>query len=438
MAEQGFITMMGMVNAGMASSAGTDVASAVGLVNAITNIVISILSALALGGTVVVARHIGAGDPGSARKGAGQALLVSVAGSLALGLVMALFARPVVDLLYGMSPPPVRANARTYLFITALGYPLLAVTLAASGVLRGAGDTRTPMVVNIVMNVANVLAGRVFIFGFSVGGLELAKPMGAAGAALAITSARAVGAVIFLAILAGGSSAVRLRRLGDLRPDRATLGLIFIVGIPASVESLMFNGGKLITQTFLAGLGEIAMTADYLASVTAGVLQVPVGSLSMAAAPLVSSCLGAGDRKAARRIVLASLLVGAASLVLVAIPGIPFIHLLVGLSSPRSDVVDLASTLLRFFLVVSPLFWGTSFLIPSGLRGAGDGRYTMWVAIFSMWTFRVGLGWLLSHPLGFGVLGIWIAMAVDWVIRSAFFIPRLLSDKWMGPKSADS
>ncbi len=438
MAEQGFIMLMGIVNAGMASSAGTDVASAVGLVNAITAMVISILSALALGGTVVVARYIGAGSPDSARRGAGQALCISVAGAVALGLGMAIMSGPVVDILYGMSTTAVRANAKVYLFITALGYPLLAVTLSASGNIRGTGDTRTPMMVNIVMNIVNVLAGRVFIFGASAGGLVLARPMGAAGAALAITSARAVGAVIFLVILTRGSSVVRLRGLVDLRPDRATLGLIFIVGIPASVESLMFTGGKLITQTFLAGLGEIAMTADYLASVTAGLIQVPVSSLSMAAAPLVSGCLGSGDKKGARRVIYASLLIGGGSLLAISAVSLPYIHLVVGLSSPRADVVELASTLLRFFLFVIPVFWGSSFIIPSGLRGAGDGRYTMWVAIFSMWIFRVGMGWLLSHPLGFGVLGIWIAMAVDWVIRSLFFVPRLLSEAWTVQKAAKS
>jgi Na+-driven multidrug efflux pump len=290
------------------------------------------------------------------------------------------------------------------------------------------------MLVNIVMNVVNVIAGRAFIFGLEAGGSVILPPMGAAGAALAITSARAVGAAIFLFILTRGTSAVRLRSIRELRPDKATLGLIFIVGIPASVESLMFTGGKLITQTFLAGLGEVAMTADYLASVTAGLIQVPVSSLSMAAAPLVSGRLGTRDGQGARRVILASLLLGEVLLLAMAILSFPFIRAIVGLSSPRADVVNLAAGLLRFFLFVIPLFWGSSFIIPSGLRGAGDGRYTMWVAIFSMWIFRVGLGWLLSHPLGLGVLGIWIAMAVDWGIRSAFFVPRLLSEAWIPSK----
>jgi Na+-driven multidrug efflux pump len=176
------------------------------------------------------------------------------------------------------------------------------------------------------------------------------------------------------------------------------------------------------------------MTADYLASVTAGLIQVPVSSLSMAAAPLVSGRLGTRDGQGARRVILASLLLGEVSLLAMAILSFPFIRAIVGLSSPRADVVNLASGLLRFFLFVIPLFWCGSFIIPSGLRGAGDGRYTMWVAIFSMWIFRVGLGWLLSHPLGLGVLGIWIAMAVDWGIRSAFFVPRLLSEAWIPSK----
>lgn len=431
MTEQAFIALMGLVNAAMAGSAGTRVAAAVGLVNAITNVIISILSALALGGTVVVARHLGAGDSDKARAGAWQAVLVSVAGAIVAGLTVAVFARPVVDLLYGTADSGVRGAAAGYLAITALGYPFLALSLASSGTLRGAGDSRSPMYVNVLMNVVNVLAGRVFIFGVLAGGRTIVPPLGAAGAALAITIARGFGAAAFTRLLLSGRSRLCLRGLPSYGPDREHLRIIFSVGLPASVESLLFNGGKLITQTFLAGLGEVAMTADYLATSLAALVQVPASSLSMTAAPLVGQSLGRNDPEGARRVIVSSLLLGAAVLAAVTAPLFVLAPRLVAMSTSRQDVISLASTLLRFFVLLQPLFWGPSFLISSGLRGAGDGRYTMWVSIFSMWTFRVGLGWVFSHPLGLGVPGLWFAMGADWIVRSWFFLRRLFDDGWL-------
>lgn len=426
-AEQGFIMLMGLVNAGMASAAGTAVASAVGLVNAITNIAISLFSALALGGTVAVARSVGALDHGSARKASGQTITLCLSISFVVGAVISLGSEPIVAALFGSSPPAVRENARTYLGITAMGYPFLAATLAAAGILRGAGNVRAPMFVNIAMNLVNMILGRLLILGLAFQGHSIIPPMGAVGAALAITGSRAAGTLFYINVLLRSASASRPSSISEFRLSRGVLKDILSVGIPASVESLLFNGGKLITQTFLAGLGEVAMTADYLSSMVAGTIQVPGVGFSMAVTPLVGRTLGQGDREGARRIVLSSLIAGMLFLALTSMPGFFLAEFFIGISTSDARVARTASLLIRFFLIVNPLAWSSSFLVPAGLRGAGDGKFTMWVSILSMWCFRVGLGWLLSHPAGWGVSGIWVAMVLDWFVRSLFFIPRLLS-----------
>lgn len=428
--EQAFIMLMGLVNAGMASSAGTAVASAVGLVNGITNVVISIFSALALGGTVSVSRYRGAKDPDSARRSAGQTLSLSVVVAVLVGFLMSLLSRPIVELLFGLSSASVRENARIYLAITATGYPFLATSLAVAGIQRGSGDVRSPMFINIAMNLINVLAGRIFIFGVSLGGLTLARPMGAAGAALAISIARVVGALIFVAVLwkRGGLTCPRMRQ--DFLPTRHILGFILSIAIPASLESVLFNGGKLITQVFLAGLGEVAMTADYLAAMMSAFVQVPGSGLSLAVTPLVGNALGRGDRSGARAMVVACVALSSVIAMLISIPGFFLSELFFRISTDKAQVIATGSLLLRLYLIASPLLWSASFTIPAGLRGAGDGRFTMLVSIGSMWSFRIGLGWLLSGPLRWGVPGIWVAMFVDWIVRSIFFITRLLSDRW--------
>jgi putative MATE family efflux protein len=444
-AEQAFITLLGMVNAGMAGRAGTDVASGVGLVNSITAMVTAVLSAVALGGTVAVSRARGAGKTDEANRAASQCLILSVGSAFGLAVLLIVFDRPVVEALFGASSEPVRAAAADYLVWSAAGYPFLAATLSASGVLRGAGDARTPMAVNIVMNAVNAAAGRAVIFGLSAGSILLVPPLGAAGAGIALSVARLAGTACYAGAFARGagrfsfrSAASSLRsRFGrrgaqsDARADHLAAAAVLAVGIPAAVESLAFNGGKLLTQTYAAGLGAPSVAADYLAGAASGFSQVLLASLQMAVPPLVGAALGRGRSAEARTVVYLASFWGSIATAAVNLVGFVFAPSLLGLASDDPEVLSRAVAVFRLFCVLSPLLWAGSFIFPAGLRGAGDGRFTMLVAVVSMWSVRVGLGWLLAVPAGLGIMGIWIAMSVDWAVRCALFVPRIRGGAWL-------
>jgi Na+-driven multidrug efflux pump len=286
----------------------------------------------------------------------------------------------------------------------------------------------------------------------------LVPELGAAGAAVALTAARFAGSVGFVMALLPGRHGLptafqRMREMPRLasaavgkrvrsaalvltpgmllRPGRDLLGGIFLVGLPAGAESLMFNGGKLLTQTFLAGLGTVAIAADYLASSVAGIAQVPVASLGISLPPLVGSALGSGDPQKAVLRISASVWLGNLGMALVALVAYPLAPLVLAGKAGDVESAALAVRLLRVFVLVSPFLWATSFVVPAGLRGAGDGRYTLAVALGSMWALRVAVGWLLSGPMGLGVRGLWIAMYLDWFARSVFYLNRLHSRRWL-------
>ena len=445
MAEQAFITLLGMVNAAMAGRAGTEVASGVGLVNSLTNMVNAVFSAIALGGTVAVSRSRGAGRREETDRAAFQCVLLSVLSALGLAAALIIFPRAAVAALFGASSAPVRSNAAGYLVWTAAGYPFLAATLAASGVLRGAGDVRTPMIVNVLMNVVNAVAGWLLIFGVSAGGVRILPPLGAAGAGMAVTAARVVGTAFYAIAFARGAGGFAWRFAGMPKPfsrdwgrpasevsaDRAAASDVLFVGVPAAVESLAFTGGKLLTQTYVAGLGASAAAADYIASAAAGLVQVPLSSLQLAIPPLVGAALGCGRKDEARSAVTLSVVWGSVVTAVLVVPSFVFAPTLLGLSSSDPAVLKDAVAIFRFFCLCSPLLWSLSFMVPAGLRGAGDGRFTMIVSIVSMWTVRVGLGWLLAVPAGLGIMGVWIAMIADWIARAAFFVPRLRGGAWL-------
>jgi putative MATE family efflux protein len=429
--EQTLIQTMVLANAGMAARAGTATAGAVGLASSFANVLANLFSALALGGTVAVSRARGAADPAAARAAAADTLRLAAAVGAGVGLAVALLARPLVGLLYAAAVPELRRLAADYLFWAALGWPAFALALAASGVLRGAGDPRTAMAANVAMNLANVLFGRLLIFGLEFGGIIIVPAFGAAGAGAAISLARAFGVLLFLPALFGSGGALRLRRRDFRRTGRTARRTILNVAWPAAVEGLAFNGGKLLTQTYVAALGAVSVGADFVASAAAGLLQAPVSSLQTALTPLVGVELGARSPEGASKMIGLALKLSTAALVAVSVPGFVFADRLVGSASADPEVVALGAKLLRCYCVVAPVLWAGSFLVPSGLRGGGDGRFVMGVALGSMWAVRVGLGWLLALPAGLGILGVWIAMMSDWLVRLACFAWRLRSGRWL-------
>lgn len=440
LAEQTCLTLLAFVNAGMAGRAGTEVASGVGLVNSVTAMVTALFSSVALGGTVAVSRARGAGKPEDATRAAFHCLVVSIGSAVALTAVLIIFSRFAVEALFGASPEAVRRSAEANLVWSAAGYPFLAATLAFSGVLRGAGDARTPMVVNILMNLVNAGAGRVFIFGAAIGFVRVPS-LGAAGAGIAVSAARAAGTLFYLVAISWGAGLFAFRGLRySLVPplgmraapsDRAAVAAVLAIGMPAAVESLAFNGGKLLTQTYAAGLGATAVAADYLCSAAAGFIQVLLSSLLLAVPPLVGASLGRNRPDKARSVIALALFWGSVATTAMVVPGFLFAPSLLGLSTDDPSVLASATPLFRLFCFVTPFLWAPSFILPAGLRGAGDGRFTMMVAVSSMWTVRVGLGWLLAVPAGFGILGVWIAMISDWFVRAGFFVPRFRSGVWL-------
>ncbi|MDP3179783.1 MAG: MATE family efflux transporter [Spirochaetaceae bacterium] len=429
LAEQALIVGMSTVNGAMASNVGKVAASSIGIVDAITWVLIGFFTSLALGGTVLVAQCWGRNDREAARRAAAQTIMACVALATVLGALAAVFARDIIAVLYPGAEPAVVRGAAVYLRITALGYPFLAATLASSGVLRGAGDSRSPMFVNVSMSVVNVAASAFLIFGLDVFGIRT-PAFGVAGAAMGITLARAFGTAFYAYVFRRGSLVLRLESLSAFRPDAATLGKVFSIGIPSGIETLTFNGGKLLTQVYIVSLGTGAIAANYVASSISGFLQIPGASLSIAATTLVGQAVGKRDYEGAKRLLLGSVVVGSLSQLALTIPGFPLTAPLIGLYTADAEVARIAGDLLKIMFIASPLLWSTSFILPAGLRGAGDVRFPMFVSMASMWSIRVSFGWVLAIPLGLGVVGVWAAMIIDWVLRSAFFGLRLHGHRW--------
>lgn len=429
LAEQAIIVSMNVVNAAMASNIGKEAASAIGMVDAINWVIIGFFSALAVGGTVLVAQSWGRGDRAAAARAAAQAATSAVAIAAVVGLLAAAFADQIIGLLYPGAEASVSAGAAAYLRITALGYPFLGAALASSGALRGAGDSRTPMRVNVSMGVANVGASALLIFGLDLGFARVPS-LGIEGAAAGISIARAFGAILYAIVLARPACVIRLKSLAAFRPDARVLRGIFAVGLPSAVENIAFNGGKLLAQTYIVSLGTDAIAANFIGMSLASFLQIPSTSLGIAATTLVGQSVGRGDPQSARRNIVVATCLSALALLAASAIGIPLAPALIGIYTKDSAVAAITKDLLLAMFIALPLVWSPSFILPAGFRGAGDVRFSMVVSMASMWILRVSLGYVLALPAGLGVLGVWLAMFVDWIARSVLFGLRLRSGAW--------
>lgn len=431
--EQTFIVIMGTINTIMAGHIGKEAVSAIGMVDSINNIFIAFFSALAVGGTVVVAHCTGRRDYSSANEAARHTLFSGLLLSLLITVILYIFRQTLINIFFGVAEKTVIENSLIYLGITLFTYPLIAITSVSFGVLRGSGDTRTPMKVTITMNILNIILSYALIYGISIGTPHIyinIPAYGVKGAALGIAAARTSGAVMVIISLLRGSKIIKLTVKKGFSLDFAILKSIFGIGIPTSVESLLFHGGKLITQVFIVGMGTAAIAANYIASSVTGLINIPGAAFSIAATTLVGQHMGRGESKDAEITSLYLVKAAAISLSLVCALIFPFTKAIASLYTDSSSVINLTADLLKATCIATPLLWPAAFLIPAGLKGAGDAKYTMYASVFSMWAFRITLGYILGVPLKLGVLGVWMGMFIDWVVRGLLFYIRLKKGKW--------
>lgn len=428
--EQFFIVIMGIVNTMLAANLGREAISAVGMVDAINMIAVSLFSALAIGGTVVIAQYTGKNDAKMVNSAASQALASCFIISVLLTLLVYFFRQPLLHMMFSDAEPQVLAMSLTYLSISLWSYLPIALIVMSFGILRGSGDTRTPMIVSILMNFLNVIFSYTLIYGIRIGQLQT-PAFGVAGAAWGLTLARLAGAGLIMASLFRGSRGVQIRGPRGFRFEPELQKCIFGLGIPASAEQLMFNGGKLLVQTFIVSLGTVSIAANTLVNSISSLQMIPGMVLAIAAPVLVGREIGAGRPDESRRQLKFMVFAGMILNGLISLIMLPFMRGLLSLYTSDSHTADLAAVVMLINLLVYPVLWPAAFIIPSGIRGAGDVRYTMIISIISMWLLRILSGYIFAIVLQWGLLGVWIGMYADWLGRAMFFILRLLGGKWL-------
>ncbi|MFF5004375.1 MATE family efflux transporter [Streptomyces phaeochromogenes] len=402
-----------IVDTAIVGHLGTAQLAGLGIASALLLTAVSIFVFLAYATTAAVARRVGAGDLQAAiRQGMDGIWLALLLGAAVIAVVLP--TAPALVELFGASDTAA-PYATTYLRISALGIPAMLVVLAATGVLRGLQDTKTPLYVAIGGFVAN---------GALNAGLVYGADLGIAGSAWGTVIAQYGMAAVYLVVVVRGA-----RKHGaSLRPDAAGIRACAQAGAPLLVRTLSLRAILMIATAVAARLGDADVAAHQIILSLWSLLAFALDAIAIAGQAIIGRYLGAGDakgaREACRRMVEWGIAVGVVlgGLVIVSRP------LFLPLFTSDSVVHDTALPALLMVALSQPIC-GIVFVLDGVLMGAGDGPYLAWAMILTLAVFAPVA--LLVPVFGGGLTAVWGAMTLMMTVRMLTLWLRTRSGRWI-------
>lgn len=419
--EQILVMTVGMADTMMVSHAGETAMSGVALVDMIDYLIITIFAALAAGGAVIVSQYLGAKQTDGAKTTSEQLILLSFLLSVLVMAVCLVFHNGILNLLFGKIERDVMSACVKYFVITSFSFPFLGVYNACAALFRSMGETKVTMYVSALMNVINITGNAIGIF---------ALKAGVAGVAVPTFISRAVAAVIMLILLLVKKYEIRPKFKTMLRLNKRSAANILRIAIPNGLENGFFALGRVLVTGVVSMFGTAQIAANGTANSIDQVAVMVVNAINLAMITVIGKCIGAGEVEQSKRYtkkLMKISYISTAALGILIIAALPLILRLYELSA---EAYRYSIILISMHNILAMLLHPTSFNLANSLRAAGDVRFTMIVGICSMLIFRLGSAIMFGEVLGLGVIGVWIAMGMDWMVRSVAFTIRYRSGKW--------
>lgn len=418
--EQFLGIFVGMADTMMVASAGEAAVSGVSLVDSLNVLLIVLFVALTTGGSVIISQHLGAKSYSDALKSAQQLLLSTTSLSLLMTAIALLRNYWLLHFIFGNIAPDVMGHARIYFFILAFSYPFLAIYNSCAAIFRAMGNSKISMTASLVMNLLNVCGNALLVFCFH---------MGASGVAISSLISRMFAAAFLLLMLRRPDQLITLKTY-SLQFDTGIIRKLLYIGVPSSIETSIFQIGKLLVLSVVAGFGTSATTANAVSNSLSQFALIPAAAIGTAMITISGQCIGAGAYDLAvsytkKLLLLSHGILAATNLIMFF--ACPY---LLPLYSLTPETLQTATLLIRVHSIGAIFLYPESFMLTNTLRAAADVKYPMVVSILSMWIWRVGFSYILGIYFHMGVLGVWVAMLSDWLCRSICFGLRFRSGVW--------
>ena len=367
------------------------------------------LSGVGVATGAIVARYLGRKDHKTASEAAGQGLILGGAVGLLLTVGGILYAETVLNWID--TPPDVIGHGTRYMQIVFAGSIFRMLSFVGSGVLRAAGDTRTPMWSTALMNLFNVAGNWVLIFG--IGPFPRLETD---GAALATGLSFLIGSAVIFIKLFHSDSLIHISALQIRRLIPSIQKTIIRIALPNMGEQLLFQGAYWIFLWIVTSLGTIALAAHFMAVRIESFSYMPVYGLAIAVSTLVGQNLGAGKIHLAELAVRRALQIGIGFSAVIGILFVAAPGMFVAMFSPQAEVFPLACLCVQIAALDLP---GDTILMmcTSAMRGAGDTITPMLISVFGAVFLRVGVIYLFAIVWDMGLPGVWYGTVVDWTLR---------------------
>lgn len=420
--EQLLVMLVGIMDTFIVSYAGEAAVSGVSLVNSFNTIFIYLFTALASGGAVVISQYIGNKDQKNSVRSSSQLLMFSTLFSIVLTCIVLMFHQAILSALFGKVEIDVMNACITYIVISALSYPFIAIYNAGASLFRSMGKTKTTMYVSLASNIINVIGNCIGVFVLHAG---------VAGVAIPSLIARAFSAIVITKLCFQQNQMTYYTKKDLFAFDTDILRRVLSIAVPNDIENGIFQFVKVALSSVVALFGTYQIAANGVAQSIwslAALMGVTLGPVYIT---VIGQCMGSGNQEQAKYYFkklnkLAIVLLIVWNLIVLALTPL-FMHFY----QLSSETLQLIFYLVVIHGVFNAIVYPISGPLSNGLRAAGDVKFTMIVSIASTLLARFVFSIIFAIYLNMGVIGIAFAMCLDWTIRAVIFYCRYRSLKWL-------
>lgn len=420
--EQLLVMLVGIMDTFIVSYVGEAAVSGVSLVNSFNTIFIYLFTALASGGAVVISQYIGNKDQKNSVRSSSQLLMFSTLLSIVLTCIVLMFHQAILSALFGKVEIDVMDACITYIVISALSYPFIAIYNAGASLFRSMGKTKTTMYVSLASNIINVIGNCIGVFVLHAG---------VAGVAIPSLIARAFSAIVITKLCFQQNQMTYYTKKDLFAFDTDILRRVLSIAVPNGIENGIFQFVKVALSSVVALFGTYQIAANGVAQSIwslAALMGVTLGPVYIT---VIGQCMGSGNQEQAKYYFkklnkLAIVLSIVWNLIVLALTPL-FMHFY----QLSSETLQLIFYLVVIHGVFNAIVYPISGPLSNGLRAAGDVKFTMIVSIASTLLARFVFSIIFAIYLNMGVIGIAFAMCLDWTIRAVIFYCRYRSLKWL-------
>lgn len=415
--------LLGNVDQFMLSHYAETAVAAVANANQIINVILFLLIVMSTATTILIAQYLGAKRPDKIDEVYTISIVFHTLFSVVAGAVVILFHETLCQWL-GV-PPEILQETSLYMNIVAASIPITGIYTTYVAVFRGHSMPRIAMWIALVMNVVHIILNYVLIYGWGP-----IPSMGVLGVSLSTVISKALG--LGLIIWCHQSLLTARLKVEYIRPFRwDTLRQLLFISVPSGGETLSYQMSQTVIMKMINLMGLVVITTKVYVYIIATFCYMYTIALANAAQIVVGFLMGAKrEEEVSRRVWMTT-----AAGVSIGVGLSTFFYFacepVMGLVTDNQEIIQLAKDVL-FIEIFLEIGRGANIVLVQCLQAAGDIRIPVFVGVFGMWIFAVTLSYYFGIVLGWGLVGVWVAMAIDEIIRALIFVWRWQSNKWRG------